>query len=74
MITCAEAVRNLWEYLDGAVREEDRQAIQEHLNVCKRCCGEAEFATELRQFLENHAQDELPRETRARLTAFLDQL
>lgn len=74
MISCSEAVRHLWEYLDGAVGEEDRHAIEEHLNVCKRCCGEAEFATELRGFLEAHAQEDLPEKTRARLTAFLEQI
>src|ERR1051326_6111527 len=40
MITCAEAVRQLWEYLDGVVEETDRKAIEEHLSFCRRCCGE----------------------------------
>jgi hypothetical protein len=44
MITCAEAVRQLWEYLDGVVEEADREAIEEHLSFCRRCCGELDFA------------------------------
>jgi mycothiol system anti-sigma-R factor len=74
MITCSEAVNQLWAYLDGAIGEADRAAIEEHLSVCKRCCGEAEFADELRSFLAGHAADELPAETRQRLTSFLKQL
>jgi len=74
MINCSDAVKQLWEYLDGAMAESDRRAIEEHLDVCKRCCGEAEFAEELRGFLADHASDELPAYARIRLTTFLDEL
>lgn len=74
MISCSDAVRQLWDYLDGSVGESDRQAIAEHLEVCKRCCGEAEFAAELRVFLESHAYDELPRDVKYRLNEFLEQI
>ena len=74
MITCAEAVRQLWAYLDGVVDEPSREAIEEHLSFCRRCCGEAEFAEELRGFLAAHAAEELPGDVRARLTATLERL
>ncbi|MGH2806284.1 MAG: zf-HC2 domain-containing protein [Actinomycetota bacterium] len=74
MISCDDAVRHLWEYLDGSVGEADKHAIEEHLSVCKRCCGEAEFADELRRFMGSHAYDDLPDQTRERLTGFLEQL
>jgi mycothiol system anti-sigma-R factor len=74
MITCAEAVRQLWEYLDGTLPDGDRAAIEEHLNFCRRCCGEVEFAQELRTFLARDAAEELPDEVRARLLATLDEL
>ena len=74
MITCADAVRQLWEYLDGVVDDKDREAIEEHLTFCRRCCGEVEFAEELRAFLARHEREELPADVRARLVATLDQL
>jgi anti-sigma factor (TIGR02949 family) len=74
MITCEEAVRRLWEYLDGTLDEADREAIDEHLSFCRRCCGEAEFAKELRTFLRSSADVALPDDVRARLTATLDEL
>ncbi|HJR45926.1 MAG TPA: anti-sigma factor [Actinomycetota bacterium] len=74
MITCTDAVRRLWDYLDGALDEADRHSIEEHLDVCKRCCGEVEFATELRGFLSTHAYEELPGDTKTRLTKFLEEL
>ncbi|MCA1709856.1 MAG: zf-HC2 domain-containing protein [Actinobacteria bacterium] len=74
MISCTDAVRQLWDYLDGTIGEADRDAIEEHLDVCKRCCGEAEFADELRRFLASHTYEELPHDAKDRLTSFLDQI
>jgi anti-sigma factor (TIGR02949 family) len=74
MITCAEAVRQLWDYLDGVVDESQRTSIEEHLSFCRRCCGEVEFADELRRFLAEHPEAELPAGARARLIATLDEL
>jgi len=74
VITCAEAVKQLWDYLDGIVEESERELIEEHLSFCRRCCGELEFAEELRRFLATHAEDDLPPEVQARLTATLDEL
>ena len=74
MITCAEAVRQLWEYLDGLVDESEREAIEEHLSFCRRCCGEVEFAEELRRFLAEHPEEALPEDARARLVATLEGL
>jgi anti-sigma factor (TIGR02949 family) len=74
MITCAEAVRQLWEYLDGVVEETDRQAIEEHLSFCRRCCGELDFAEELRRFLAQPDEQNLPADVKARLLATLTEL
>lgn len=74
MISCTDAVKQLWDYLDDAITASDRKAIEEHLDVCRRCCGEVEFADELRGFLERHAKEDLPPDTRARLTSYIDKL
>jgi mycothiol system anti-sigma-R factor len=74
VITCAEAVQQLWAYLDGVVDEPSRAAIDEHLSFCRRCCGEAEFAVELRSFMAAQAAEQLPDDVRARLAATLDRL
>jgi len=74
MITCAEAVRQLWEYLDGVVEETDREAIEEHLSFCRHCCGELDFAEELRHFLARPDEPGLPDDVKARLLATLTEL
>lgn len=74
MISCSQAVRQLWEFLDGSVDTADHQAIEEHLRFCRRCCGELEFAEELRRFLRSHAAAEIPPDVHARLLATVDDL
>jgi anti-sigma factor (TIGR02949 family) len=74
MISCAEAVRQLWEYLDGLVDESDREEIEEHLSFCRRCCGELDFADELRRFLAQPYEPHLPADVKARLLATLTEL
>jgi mycothiol system anti-sigma-R factor len=71
MISCQEAINQLWEYLDGTLDEEDRQAIDEHLSRCRRCCGDLEFAEELRRFLVASGREEVPADVIKRLNATL---
>jgi mycothiol system anti-sigma-R factor len=74
VITCAEAVKQLWAYLDRALAAEERQRVEEHLAFCRTCCGEVEFAEELQRFLGSQRQDEIPKEIRSRLEAMLADL
>jgi mycothiol system anti-sigma-R factor len=74
MIGCAEAVRQLWEYLDGALDAADRARVEEHLGLCRRCCGELEFAEELRGFLAGSTHEDLPDDVRRRLYQTLEDL
>ena len=74
MISCAEATRQLWEYLDATVDEPTREAIEEHLARCRLCCGELEFAKELRQFLASSARDDVPDDVLRRLNQTLEEM
>lgn len=74
MISCSEAVDRLWAYLDATVGHAERQEVEEHLAVCLRCCGELEFAVELRRFLAASECEDVPPEVLARLRATLEEL
>lgn len=74
MISCSDAVRQLWDYLEDEVAERDRAEVEEHLAFCRRCCGEVEFAQELRSLLAAAGDIELPSQVEARLVATLDEL
>lgn len=71
MISCSEAVTQLWHYLEHELSPEERGTVEEHLAFCRRCCGELEFADELRGFLERASSPELPADVEDRLTSFL---
>lgn len=74
MISCADAVQQLWDYLENEVTAQDREAVEEHLAFCRRCCGEVEFAEELRTVLGEASEVELPPDVEARLVSTLDDL
>ncbi len=74
VIPCSEAVRQLWDYLDHAVSPEDHEKVKLHLSFCRTCCGELEFAKQLRGFLAAQSAEELPPHVRARLERFVADL
>lgn len=74
MITCTEAVHRLWEYLENELEAATRGRLEEHLAFCRRCCGELEFARELKAFLASAARPDLPDGVEDRLESFLERL
>lgn len=74
IIPCSDAVRQLWEYLDEALSPEDHAKVERHLAFCRRCCGELEFAKELRRFLASNDVEEIPPDVRKRLERFVEGL
>jgi len=74
MISCHEAVDQLWEYLDRTLDEPDRAGVEEHLARCRRCCAEMEFAHELRRVLANGTDVTVPPDVLERLHRTLEEL
>ncbi|WP_198586870.1 anti-sigma factor family protein [Glycomyces xiaoerkulensis] len=74
MIRCRDVVERLWAYLDGELDETDHRAIEEHLRLCVRCCGETEFADELRGVLATRSRPEMPTDVKDVLEEFIDGL
>ena len=71
MITCKEAVEHLWEYLDRNLSGPEHDELDEHLGVCRHCCGELEFAEKIREMLRRPVESELSPEGRMRFEALL---
>jgi anti-sigma factor (TIGR02949 family) len=74
MIGCSEAVKQLWEYLEGTVDEADRALVEDHLSRCRQCCGELDFARELRGVLTRSTHVDLPADVLRRLNQTLQEL
>jgi anti-sigma factor (TIGR02949 family) len=73
-IPCSEAVRQLWDYLDHAIAPEDQEKVEKHLSFCRKCCGELEFAKEMRAFLATSSAEEIPSDVKERLERFVEGL
>lgn len=73
-IACREAVERLWGYLDGELDESAHGSMEDHLAYCLRCCGELEFAREIRGVLRTRGTGELPVGPLGRLSSFIDGL
>ena len=74
MISCSDAIKQLWDYLEGEVGEPERAALEEHLKACRTCCGDLEFSGELDSFLASRADIDLPADVHDRLVSFLAEL
>ena len=74
MIDCTTAVRQLWDFIERELPVDDQERVEEHLAFCRRCCGEVEFAEELRSFLKGAARPTLPEDAEARLNQFIDEI
>lgn len=66
-ISCREAVRRMWTYLSRALEDADADELEQHLDVCQRCCGELEFSRELRDRVSALDTGRIPPDVRARV-------
>lgn len=68
MIRCEEALARLWDFLDGELPPDDRDALRRHLEVCGRCYPRYDFQKAYFQYTRGLAEKEhAPPELRRRL-------
>lgn len=53
ILDCGHVIRQLWDYLDGALAEDQRARIVAHLEQCAACTSHFEFE---RSFLDTVAR------------------
>lgn len=71
MIDCREAVTRMWAYLSAGLESHDADALEEHLGVCQRCCGELEFSRQLRERVADASVRPIPPAVRSRIDTLL---
>lgn len=59
-VDCAEAVHELYSYLDGELTDTRREEIRVHLDWCGPCGGAAQFEEDLRRVIANRCKDRVP--------------
>lgn len=74
MIACRDAVERLWSYLDRSLDRSREEELEQHLGLCRHCCGELELAKQVRTKLKSTAEMPLTPPARERLELFLRRL
>ena len=74
MIACRVAVERLWTYLDRTLDRTREEELEQHLGLCRHCCGELEFAKQVRAKLKDTAETPTAPGARERLGAFVQRL
>ena len=69
--TCAEAHRQVYEYLDGEISLYRRWKIRRHLRRCPPCQDGFDFETDLKSRIRDGCAEDIPRELLDRLRASL---
>jgi len=68
MMRCEDAMRKLWDFLDGELSEDEQEALKKHLEVCRRCYPAYDFQKAYLNYTRRLAtQEQAPPELRRRL-------
>jgi len=56
-LSCEEAVRQFFAYLDRALAGESLEALESHLEACLDCCDRLQFSRKLDSFVKDRLGD-----------------
>lgn len=75
MISCKEAVSRLYAFLDRNLGRVPEAEMEAHLKLCRHCCGELEFAKQVRAALRRPGSATvLTPEVRTQIDAYIQKL
>lgn len=74
MISCQDAVRVLYEYLDGELTDVPEDEVREHFEACRRCFPHLKLEEAFRAAVQRASRGECaPPELRAKLMSLLSE-
>ncbi|MBW3660819.1 MAG: zf-HC2 domain-containing protein [Gemmatimonadetes bacterium] len=59
-ISCQEAARYVYGYLDGELEPRTRAEFLQHLEACRKCLGAVEFERRVIDFIRDRGSSESP--------------
>ena len=71
MTDCNDALRELYEFLDGELTDEKRDQIKHHIEDCGSCLEVFDFEVELRMVVQKKCEEPCPDALRAKIEAAL---
>lgn len=66
-ISCEEALKHLFDYLDRALAEHKHEEVEQHLSLCRSCYSRAEFERRLKAHLQDVGKRSAPEPLRTRI-------
>lgn len=52
-MTCEEAVKKLYDYLDKELDKAASEQLDRHLDICRACCDHFEFERKMKSLIQN---------------------
>lgn len=72
-VSCEEALKRIFDYLDNALEEAEYCDIEDHLSVCRTCYSRVEFERRLKQHLSHIGEEKAPPELEDKIHAIVQQ-
>jgi len=60
IIKCEEAIRQMLEYLDKELHQQDHDAMHHHLESCRECFSRMEFEKRLKDMVRDSTDEKAP--------------
>ena len=72
VISCIEAVKKIFELMEGKLTSSEKKQLDEHLSVCRECCDRLDFERLLKEKLQKVNKDKkLPQTLTKRINTLL---
>lgn len=71
-LTCEQALRHLFEFIDHELEPAERDAMQHHLSTCRSCYSRMDFERRLKQKLGELRRDEPLQDASERMKRLLE--
>ena len=71
-LRCQDAIRLLFDFLDGELDHEHGESMDQHLNNCRACYSRAEFEKALKNKIKETGDDKAPTSLADRIKKITD--
>ncbi len=72
LISCEDAIKRVFDYIDGELHGKPREELEHHLEACRHCFDRVQFERALKSRLSSLKVDSNPEALRARIETLLD--
>jgi mycothiol system anti-sigma-R factor len=73
MPDCNETLREIYDYLDGELTNDEKAKLRRHLEECQPCFEAYDFEAELREVIRKRCTESVPESLRDKVRQALEQ-